>query len=132
MAHIADLAPYDYDREAPDALAVGWLDESAPFATGACPEDVTVRLVELAAHPVRLMRGYHYCQFCWRAAPPPQFLRAAPDVAHGNGEIWITATDGTIYAAPVLIAHYIDAHSYLPPIGFVEAVRTGAPTEGLS
>jgi hypothetical protein len=31
MAFIADLAPYDYYRDAPDGMAVGWLDEVQPF-----------------------------------------------------------------------------------------------------
>jgi hypothetical protein len=59
-------------------------------------------------------------------------LYETPDVARGNGEVWITAAVGATYAAPVLIVHYIDAHAYLPPASFVEAVRTGVPAEGLS
>lgn len=138
MTFIADLTPYDYYPGAPEALAVGWLDESEHFASGTCPPDVRNRLRELSAAPVRLMRGIHYCQFCERTAAPPNLLRAEInlfeplDVAFGNGEIWITATDGTNYAAPALIAHYVDAHAYLPPTAFVEALRAGGPTEGIS
>ena len=30
---------------------------------------------------------------------------------------------GVVYAAPELIAHYVEDHGYLPPPEFVEAVR---------
>jgi hypothetical protein len=83
------------------------------------------------------MRGYHYCQFCEATAEPPKLLRAdirlyeAPEVARGNGEIWITDHNGTNFAAPRLIVHYIDEHGYMPPLSYIEAVRLGAPTQGL-
>ncbi|MEU7928306.1 hypothetical protein [Micromonospora sp. NPDC049107] len=134
MTYIPDLAPYDYYPGAPDAIAVGWLDSSMPFTEGACPRDVRDRLARLGAEPVRLMRGYHYCQFCPGAAEPLRLIRAdirlpeAPDVARGNGEIWLTAVDGTNFAAPALIGHYVEEHRYLPPDAFIEAVRTGVPT----
>lgn len=137
VTHIPDLAPYDYYGGAPEALAVGWLDLSAPFATGACPCDVLNRLVRLADEPVRLMRGVHYCQFCAAEAAPPRVIREdirlyePPDVPHGNGELWITAPDGTHFAAPTLITHYIEHHQYLPPASYLDAVRTGVPTLGV-
>jgi hypothetical protein len=138
VTHIPDLAPYNYYPRAPDALAVGWLDSTEPFPTGAFPQDVLPRLKELSERPVRLMRGYHYCQFCQAVSRPPRLLRAdirlyePPDVAHGNGEIWITGPDGVNFAAPVLIVHYIDEHGYLPPRSFIEAIRVGTPTPDLS
>lgn len=89
--------------------------------------------------PIALMRGYHYCQFCWAEAGPPVYAEHNPhltvshdDVAHGNGELWFTAPDGTHYAAPTLVVHYIDEHSYLPPPAFISAVREGRPTQGLT
>lgn len=137
VTHIPDLAPYDYYRGAPAALAVGWLDASVAFVAGECPPDVRDRLEDLSTAPVRLMRGYHYCQFCEAASPPAKLLRAdirlyeEPDVAHGNGEIWVTDGDGMNFAAPVLILHYIDEHKYLPPPSFIAAVRAGARTPGV-
>lgn len=138
MTFISDLAPYNYLPGAPEALAVGWLDASEPFATGTCPDEVKDRLRVLARTPVRLTRGYHYCQFCLAKAPAPRLLREdirlyePPDVARSHGEIWLTALDGTRYAAPEMLAHYVDAHGYLPPSAFIEAVRFGVPTDGLS
>ena len=131
MAYIADLAPYDYHPGAPDALAVGWLDTNEPFPTGNCPRDVRDWLAELARRPVRVMRGSHYCEFCLASQPssPRKYVNEAirlvepADISHGNGEIWVTASDGTNYAAPALLVHYIDAHHYLPPDPFLRAVR---------
>ena len=138
MTFIPDLGRYDYYPAPMEALAVGWLDISEPFTTGTCPPDVRDRLAEFSRQPVRLMRGIHYCQFCAAIAEPPRLLRAdirlyeSPDVACGNGEIWLTAPNGVYYAAPMMIVHYVDDHHYLPPDVFVAAVRIGVPTEGLS
>ena len=134
MAHIPDLVSYDYYPGGPEALAIGWLDASQAFATGICPRDVRDRLDELSREPVRLMRGYHYCQFCWDTAPRPTHLKPdlrlmeEPHVARGNGEIRITAPHGTNYVAPALVVHYLDEHGYLPPLAFIAAVREGSAT----
>jgi hypothetical protein len=139
MTFIADLAPYDYYGDAPEALAVGWLDATREFTTGTCPQDVVIRLADLVPHPVRIMRGYHYCQFCWAVAGPPVYAEDNPDlivshddIAHGTGELWFTAPDDTHYAAPTPVVHYIDIHAYLPPTAFMRAVRDGWPTVGLT
>ncbi|MEJ7786715.1 MAG: hypothetical protein WKF96_18085 [Solirubrobacteraceae bacterium] len=39
-----------------------------------------------------------------------------------NGEIRVTGEDGTVYAAPTMIAHYVAEHDYLPPQEFVDAL----------
>jgi hypothetical protein len=56
----------------------------------------------------------------------------APEVAQGNGEIWLTTPGGINYAAPVMVVHYIDEHMYLPPVAFIDAVRMGDPPDGVS
>jgi len=72
---------------------------------------VVERMKLLAANPVNLYRGYHFCDLC-------------PDrSARGNGEIR-AAGDGIIYAAPVLIVHYIEAHGYQPPAAFLAAIAS--------
>jgi hypothetical protein len=38
-----------------------------------------------------------------------------------NGEIRV-AGEQVVYAAPLLIIHYIEEHGYLPPAEFLEAV----------
>jgi hypothetical protein len=50
-------------------------------------------------------------------------------LALGDAEIRVTGRDGTVYAAPSLVAHYIAEHSYRPPDGFIEALL-GKPSPG--
>lgn len=40
----------------------------------------------------------------------------------GMSEIWLPSSSGVIYAAPSLIYHYMEAHRYLPPQEFLDAV----------
>ncbi len=118
MAYFEDLTPYAYIlgkwTEQPVALNVGWLDKSVEyldgrheFEIGPVPLGFTERLAELVEHPVNLCRGWHNC-WCGHA--------------QGNGEIRVTGADGVVYAAPVLIAHYVTAHGYRPPTAFIDAV----------
>jgi len=111
MAYFEDLTPYDYIRgrwtEQPDALNVGWLDKAQPFDIGPVPSGFTDALRALVAKPVNLCRGWHTC-WCSQA--------------QGNGEIRVTGADGVVFAAPVLIAHYVAAHGYRPPQAFIDAV----------
>jgi adenosylhomocysteine nucleosidase len=124
MAYIADLSTYNYgpfSNEHPDPklLAVGWLDRSIPYNEGFVRRDLVRRLLKLAAKPVNLTRGFHICEYCeasWSA-------RDKDRCARGNGEIRVKGINGTVYAAPVLICHYIQAHNYRPPDGFLEAVQ---------
>jgi len=46
--------------------------------------------------------------------PPPEMM--------GNGEIRVAGLNGLVYVAPVLIVHYVQVHSYLPPAEFIRAV----------
>jgi len=68
------------------------------------------------------MRGYHACEFCSKA-PLPHVLKSGKQVWLGSAEIWIPSTDGSlVYAAPDLVYHYVTAHQYRPPDGFIEGV----------
>ena len=63
------------------------------------------------------MRGYHMCRLCRRPYWPP--IEVEFDGRHqmlGNGEIRVRGADGTLYAAPSLIAQYVGEHGYLPPV----------------
>ena len=130
MTFIADLAPYDYKKDAPDALAVGWLDPQHQFTVGVCPQDVRDRLVTLALNPRHVARGYQLCLFCPSTSRERMLRVEVPDQPGrfawlGHAEIWVDGVDGTSYAAPTLAIHYIDEHDYLPPPAFVDAVRAG-------
>ena len=119
MAHFPDLTPYAYRHEAA-ALNVGWLAKDHPFDTGVTPPEVVQRL-KLCCHEIGVnqTRGLHPCDFC----EDPYAYRDDTDV--GSAEIWAFGSAGTVYAAPTLIVHYIEAHDYLPPEGFINAVLQG-------
>jgi len=112
VAYFRDLSPYGYitspDTVQPDALNVGWLDAWHPFPKGAVDSEKIARLKALCEHPVNLCRGYHTCHVCQQAK--------------GNGEIRVSG-GGVTYAAPALIAHYVEAHRYLPPQSFLDALE---------
>lgn len=145
VTYFEDGSPYRYGPGAsPLILNAGWLDASEPFSTGAVPPEFLDRLFELAQHPVNLYRGYHICNICpsedvtytlspgglrMREFPPACAVvshRGAEATIRGNGEVRVAETNGTRWAAPALVFHYVTAHQYRPPQGFVDAVLTGA------
>ena len=100
----------------------GWLDPSAEFRTGPCPEPAVRRLVEAAKTPVQRTRGFHLCEFCEEREPMGTTYptgdggklllgSACLEVFDGEGNVWI---------APNLVLHYIDSHRYLPPDPILE------------
>lgn len=90
---------------------VGWLDPGHDFPRGDLPAELVEKLDGICrASRFNMTRGWHCCRFCSGSG------------AHGSAEIRIMG-DGVVYAAPTLIAHYVAAHRYLPPEGFVRALR---------
>jgi hypothetical protein len=114
--------------EDPLTLAVGWLEPEHPHAKGPLDERFIGRLMELLIDPWQpaAAAGLHRCGFC-RFSGGPGSVRYAPErggsftVVVGAANLYVPGRDG-IYVAPSLIAHYIDAHEYLPPREFVDAV----------
>lgn len=128
MAYIADLQPYTYDgahRKQQDEklLAVGWLDPAFPYSRGQVEPKILAKLNRLKRKPINLTRGFHMCPFCKYEGHRNAFTY--PERA-GNGEIRVMGKDGVVYAAPVLICHYIAEHEYRPPDEFLHAVRESA------
>lgn len=64
------------------------------------------------------MRGVHHCEFCSTERP---VILGGPardtQVWLGSAEIRAQGADGTLYAAPNLVIHYITEHRYCPPRG---------------
>jgi len=126
-----DLTPYIYAGDGPVAsvLNVGWLGAEHPFPVAPPDSELVSALRELTARPINLYRGKHQCEFC--PAPPPEernglLLSTAPEEILGNGEIRVEGFKGITYVAPVLVRHYVEAHQYAPPPGFVEACIASA------
>jgi hypothetical protein len=64
--------------------------------------------------------GSHRCEFC-SVISDGRFTR-------GSSNIWIPS-EGVVYVAPELVLHYVEAHNYRPPAGFITAVLT-CPDQG--
>lgn len=127
MTFVEDLAPAAAGAfsQLPDTRAVGWLGPEHTFSKGRMPPRALRRLRDLhraLMDPDRLMvpviaAGLHECDFC-----------AASGGYHGeNLELYVRAPDVGGFEAPAMIVHYIDAHGYLPPAAFIDAVLA-APT----
>lgn len=135
MAYFPDLTPYAYGHPQPGVVHVGWLDVVHHFPKGTVEHHLIEKMKHLAATPVELYRGKHLCEVC--TVPPDAEMTFVPDrwnvidtncswarwaeSRQSNGEIRVT-DEGVTYAAPVLIVHYIEEHSYLPPAQFLKAI----------
>lgn len=109
-----------------NVLNVGWLARGHVLPTGDVPEDFVAKLRRLTKSPENLYRGYHSCELC---PPAPVVVDSTgrrvidpPGDTMGNGEIRVAGTDGIVYVAPVLVAHYVEVHRYRPPDVFIMAV----------
>lgn len=125
MTCFSDLTAYSHQIE-PFTLAgvknVGWIDVESLFPLGDVPEKSLLKLTRLASgngvfRPlVEPVRELHACQICGALQ-----LRDSVGNALPNAELWIPA-NGVIYAAPVMILHFIAVHNYLPPEEFIAAI----------
>jgi len=135
----ADLTPYtcNYSTEPlrERALNVGWLSCEHPFTTGEVSHPFIRTLRRLISSPVFIPlwseMGLHECEFCpplGAGEPAGAWFLANPAPASnlrgtmGHGELWVPGAGSLVYVAPVLVAHYVEVHSYLPPQEFVDAV----------
>jgi hypothetical protein len=131
--YFEDLTPYSYDLPKPLAgvLNVGWLDEHHPFNCSAPPAGFGAALRRWLLHSkANQMRGFHLCRFCrFEGYQQTQVTIEGRKVYLGAAEVWIPSTNGSIFAAPDLILHYVEAHSYLPPPSFIDAVLRPVPAD---
>lgn len=128
MTYYADLTPYTYDSDNWDpgapglwrgvaVLNVGWLDRGKRYSQGAPPPSLVETLKRMTrTHRAQQTRGFHLCPWC-----ASRLSLRVPDGPRGSAEIRVMDR-GVAYAAPELIAHYVEAHNYLPPAEFIEAV----------
>jgi hypothetical protein len=136
MTYFSDHSPYAYGHGShPGVVHVGWLDNIRPYPKGTVDARLIEKMKLLASTPVELYRGKHICELC---VEPPDLVKTTqpnrvvldPNCSwarwvnqrSSNGEIRVSG-EGIIFAAPVLIVHYIEAHNYLPPTAFLRAVE---------
>lgn len=127
MTYYADLTPYRYLSDGSEEgvshwrrvplVNVGWLGRGRRFPKGASPAGLAEALQRMAhTHRARQTRGFHFCPWC-----ASRVFGVRTDCSRGSAEIRVMGV-GVAYAAPELVAHYVGAHGYLPPAGFVQAV----------
>jgi hypothetical protein len=128
VTYFEDLTPYSYwPNTTEEAVNVGWLSGSHSFPVGDTPAGLVPAILHIvAAGPVNRTRGWHRCELCNDPDYPIRMDVDGRSLSLGDAEIRVTGQDGTVYAAPSLIAHYVSEHRYLPPAPFVEAVLRGA------
>ncbi|MGC5329189.1 HEAT repeat domain-containing protein [Micromonospora sp. DT62] len=99
-----DLSPYDYLGFPLPMRAVGWLGRRHGVQGASATPMTGAQLERLRAASQRLgsiTLGWHDCDFC--------------GAFKGNGEYRYYLPDGKIYAAPMMILHYVEEHGYRPP-----------------
>lgn len=134
MTYFADLSPYQYSKTHgdDDALNIGWLDSAHRFKRGQVTEEFTLALFTCCRFPVNVMRGFHICHFCDDPRIMPlKYECDSARIALGFAEIRVEHEDGTRFAAPNLIYHYVVDHRYQPPKPFIEAVLRTAKQHDL-
>jgi hypothetical protein len=120
--YFPDMGTSTQIAEGPHVRAIGWLDASHPFPTGALSRVTVDCIRSYAKHWGQSIRaldwpvfaGPHKCDFCsafW---------------ASGNFGV---PTGDVLFVCPEMIAHYVAAHHYMPPGAFVDAVES-APLPG--
>ena len=125
MTFYADLTPYTYLPNRPAALNVGWLDKGHPYIKGQMPTELLQKLRTLAVtNRINQTRGFHDCNLCENLSINTVINTEFDGRSYrlGSAEIWVTSPTGVSYAAPNLIIHYIEIHSYLPPCVFLETL----------
>jgi len=134
MAEYPDLSYYRYtdaqwafvERFPYVLLNVGWLGRRRGFQKGRMPDKdrVLYGVMRHCKYPVNLMCGFHICELC--KFPAHRMLEVTwhrQSFHVGNGEIFVRGVNNLVYVAPTMIYHYMEAHNYLPPPEFIEAVR---------
>lgn len=123
--HFADLTSYSHQIEPFTLIGVknvGWLDVESTFPRGNIPQATFLKLRKLAGGSGRFrplvepIRESTCCQICGQLELLDSSGKVLP-----SAELWIPARE-TIYAAPIMILHFIDAHNYLPPKEFIAAI----------
>lgn len=122
MAYFPDLAHETMIASGPHVRAIGWLSYRHAFESGPTSPEFRSKLRALCNRWLEglvplgwpAVAGPHKCELCGKAM-------AAGNVGVPHGDV--------LYAAPEMVCHYVDAHEYLPPQVFVEAVLA-SPLQG--
>lgn len=119
------VEPYAFSN----VLNVGWIDLQGSFPTGVVSNSVKEALLNLAFGQyaakavVEPSRALPVCPECGGAVRIERDGKVLTD-----SELWVPGK-GKTYASPVLVIHYTEAHNYLPPQEFLDAVAGLKPDD---
>tara|TARA_B100000809_G_C15096006_1_gene515020 strand:- start:143 stop:595 length:453 start_codon:yes stop_codon:yes gene_type:complete len=126
----SDLSNYDYffSDNSGKFKNVSWLEKNKAFTKGNVSFEFTEKLKGLFFETnsylteANLMRGpSHCCNLCGKNEIALSLNGETKTL--GLCEIWTPSEDGElIMISPSMIIHYIEAHDYLPPEVFIDAV----------
>ncbi|MQS06919.1 HEAT repeat domain-containing protein [Streptomyces alkaliphilus] len=109
-----DLMQYEYRKFPIPMHSIGWLGSKFGLQ-GSEERDLTVRdvrrLRDASWRLGSVTLGVHECDFC----PPGSRFE-------GNGEYRYYCRSGKVYAAPMMILHYVERHNYHPPVEFLKGM----------
>lgn len=124
-----DLSGYCYYLKTPVSTVrnVGWLEKDKPYKTGRVPDGFLSKLSsiilgnDIVDAQVNRIRSAHPCALS--DCGSPEITDGERKVTLGAAEIWIpSCEEGSFFAAPSMIYHYVEKHNYLPPQEFIAAV----------
>jgi hypothetical protein len=130
LIYFDDLSNYSC-QISPFVLAgvknVGWLNPLGNFAIGDISPEILQKLKSVVhrlgdfrplVEPIRELPS---CEVCGEL----RMFEASGDLLL-NSELWIPSGEN-IYASPITILHYIEAHRYLPPLEYLRAIEALNP-----
>lgn len=132
MSHYDDSARWECAADGQRVTTIGWLDPARTHSTGEVRAGVFEKLVALLEDPWQpfASAGRHACPFC-RFTGGPADVRCAGHTARVGSSLLFVPSVATVFVAPSLVVHYIDAHGYSPPADFQEAVLHCPPMRSL-
>ncbi|WP_163390442.1 hypothetical protein [Enterovibrio norvegicus] len=124
-----DLSHYCYYLKTPVETVrnVGWLEKDQPYKTGKVLDGFLSKLSNIILGndsvdaQVNRIRSAHPCALSDCGALEIEVNGRRCSL--GAAEIWVPSKDGSgFFAAPSMVYHYVEKHSYSPPQDFVSAV----------
>ncbi|RYG62852.1 hypothetical protein EON80_22345 [bacterium] len=125
MPWYPDLSTEDVSK----FLNVGWLSSEHPFPQGEVTETEFEKLCELLVNPWNPAYpvGVHLCELCrFSGGNGVTRFKDFQIAGYSKFDLYVPG-QGIIYVAPSSIAHSVDAHQYLPPRIFLDAVMACPP-----
>lgn len=126
MSNFLDFSPYTYmeDFERDNTVNTGWIDSSCQYKAGHTSENILMMLWQFCLISVVQTRGIYECDLCSNLGEIVEEINGV-SLALGSAEIRVFGGDGTIFAAPNLIYHYVKEHKYKLSVKFEQALLNG-------